>query len=114
MTKWKRVFVSVFIFSLVLFLAPIPSGASGGWGLDKLAHLLIFSALFFSGSRAYKPGIVLLAAALIFYGLLIEFLQLYIFTYRNFNLLDVAFDFLGLAVGILIIKYAKNGLGKTC
>jgi VanZ family protein len=114
-TIWPAMIWSAFIFVLLI----IPNNQLPNEGLipiphfDKLVHFILFGAFaylwnsylsqlkIFAGS-ARRFGVILFA--ILIYGLLLEFLQLY--TGRNFDWYDILAD----SVGVLFIK--KPGLFK--
>jgi len=104
MKKWKLIFYCVFALSLVLFLAPVASGAPGKWGLDKLAHFFIFGVLLISGFKAFANSRRQTLLWLIAYAPLIELFQYYFFFYRSFDLRDIVFDLAGLILGYVVYK----------
>ncbi len=69
---------------------------------DKFNHLFAFIVLSFLAHIAYsKMQKIKWAAALFFYGLLIECIQ-YFLPHREFSLLDLATDALGIIVYLII------------
>jgi hypothetical protein len=110
-TIFWRIF---FIFSLiaVMWLALIPMGGTGGfYGQDKLAHLIIFSSLFFIGMQAFPRQIIFwlpLYIGLFLYGVLMEYLQGKT-GYRSMEVWDLVADGLGLLLGnFLWVLYVKK------
>jgi VanZ family protein len=85
-----------------LALAPLDDiPVSTGW--DKLNHLLAFAVLLMLIDWGYpeKPLWQFKILALMCYGFLIEFIQAFI-PYREFSLLDIGADMLGLGIYLLV------------
>lgn len=94
-------FIALVIISY-LALAPIDdSPVTTGW--DKLNHLLAFAVLLMLLDLGH-PRMAFWqfkVPALLFYACLIEFIQAFI-PYREFSLLDIVADMLGLGVYLLV------------
>ena len=96
---------------------PNPPGASGGeWRYD-LAHMVeyaILGVLVFFALRAYRPSWPWLAIAVtawafaVLYGMSDEFHQSFV-PNRDANWLDVGFDALGAALGIVLVRGIRGG-----
>lgn len=80
---------------------------------DKIAHLLMYSALTFSlvlanRNRLSKPlNYIVLALVPLFYGFLIEMAQKFFTTSRSGDFLDLCFNIIGITLAVitwLIIK----------
>lgn len=100
-----------------LALAPLDAvSLSTGW--DKLNHLLAFAVLLLLLDWAYPVMSVWPSKLLMLftYGFLIEFAQAFI-PYREFSLLDVAADCLGLVVYLLLrpvlLRYRVSVVGGS-
>ncbi len=79
---------------------------------DKSNHLLAFLALFVALSFAYLSlGVLSKSIILFLYGLQIEIVQ-YFLPYRDFSLLDLFADCLGIGLGILFYKLMIKYFGK--
>ena len=90
---------------LVLSLMPPSSGLpTTGW--DKSNHMLGFGTLGFLGVRSWPNRTVVVLAALLAYGGLIEVLQS-LTPYRSAEWADLLADGVGLAVGLLIARVSE-------
>ena len=84
-----------------LLLSPIPSETKLFFGADKIAHCLIFfsvtswSCLVYSGKK-----ITQFAFLLVFYGLILEVMQMTLIPSRNFEWMDWVSDILGILLGL--------------
>jgi VanZ family protein len=85
-----------------LALAPLDdSPVTTGW--DKLNHLLAFAVLLMLLDWGYPvlPLWHFKLPSLLFYACLIEFIQAFI-PYREFSLLDIGADMLGLGIYLIV------------
>jgi VanZ family protein len=104
----KYLYKTTFFLTILIieFLATATQGAEQitlGW--DKLNHLAAFSVLYILFSLAFRQvSVVLKVSLLIAYGLQIEIAQHFL-PPREFSLLDVVADILGILFGIIIYPY---------
>lgn len=105
--KLWRVLLALALFAiLVLSLMPPSSGLpTTGW--DKSNHMLGFGTLGFLGIRGWPNRAVVVLAALLAYGGLIEILQS-LTPYRSAEWADLLADGLGLAVGWLAARMSLS------
>lgn len=95
-------FFTTLVVISVLALVPLEdSSFTTGW--DKLNHVLAFGVLLLLLDSAYPLLRLwqLKIPVLLFYALLIEFIQAFI-PYREFSLLDIVADVVGLGVYLLL------------
>jgi len=104
-----KVFFSVGMFYICLisifYLATTPleiEPLKNIW--DKVNHFVAFFTLYIMLSLAH-PNLKLLQKVLIllFYGVFIEFIQFFL-PYREFSLLDIVADGLGIVIGIVLLR----------
>ncbi|MEJ2489699.1 MAG: VanZ family protein [Sulfurovaceae bacterium] len=107
----KYPYKTIFFLTLLIieFLATATKGVEQitlGW--DKLNHLAAFSVLYILFSLAFRQvSVVLKVVLLIAYGLQIEIAQHFL-PPREFSLLDVIADMLGILFGFFIYPYAAK------
>jgi len=78
--------------------------------LDKMVHLVlyfIFATFLFSGFTSYYTSqnkkartFIYGSAIALFYGILIELLQLLVFSHRSFEILDIAGNIIGITAAL--------------
>lgn len=101
--------ITWFVFITVLFLLPGQDLPDEDWFhkvyLDKWVHSGFFCALMvlmfvplYTRGKLLKKNVNILSAAAILYGVLIEFIQLLWIPNRSFDVLDMCFDALGVAI----------------
>ena len=111
MSRWlllrRLAFGAALAVTTVLMLVPSPGTASSN---DKVDHVLVFATLTLLGAWAMVPT-RWLVPGLIAYAALTELLQAAATEVRHGDLLDVAADLVGIAVGVLIagliVRYNK-------
>ncbi|QQG39951.1 MAG: VanZ family protein [Candidatus Aenigmatarchaeota archaeon] len=98
--KRKLAFVLWTLFIAVVTLTPLPAGgpAAPATQVDKIAHFALFFIFAFlaariRGARTWENYLLIIAAA-VAYGGLIEYLQLYV-PGRESDMLDIVADALG-------------------
>ena len=74
----KLAALSCIIFSWFLFLSPIKGTEVFFQGQDKLAHLMVYSALLLINGTFFKLDAKLIALVLFLQGVMIEFIQPYV------------------------------------
>lgn len=94
----QAAFATALVVTTVLMLVPSPGTASSN---DKVDHVLVFATLTLLGAWAMVPT-RWLVPGLIAYAALTELLQAAATEVRHGDLLDVAADLVGIAVGVLI------------
>ena len=109
---WKRLALAYFLMTTILLLwsgnalpktnlITIPF-------FDKIIHLILFallSALFlkaYPSSQKYWKAKILVC--IILYGILIEFVQLYLVPFRSFEIVDILADSLGALSGLILVR----------
>ena len=109
--------VGALIFFTILFCLPGSAFPKEDWlskvYFDKWVHIGIFTVLLFLWCRSlgvsHIMAYILLVLIAITYGFLIEFIQDRFVENRSWDLGDVAADFVGSVVGVLVWKgYKKN------
>jgi VanZ family protein len=75
---------------------------------DKANHFVAFFALFIALSTGF-PNIELISRVLLlmFFGIHIEVVQAFL-PFREFSLLDIFADFIGVVIGILSLKIFRH------
>lgn len=119
MARHHRI-IAVAVWAALIFTAssfPNPPGASGGeWQYD-LAHTVeyaILAALAFFALRAHRTSWPWFAVAVtawafaVLYGMSDEFHQSFV-PNRDANWLDVGFDSLGAALGMVLVRGIRGG-----
>jgi len=96
----RSVFTGLLLISLVTFLLPADDLTSSAPN-DKVTHLLIFAALAVSGRWAGLPVLPLLGG-LTAYAAVTEVLQAVLPINRHGDLRDLAADFVGVLVGLVL------------
>lgn len=123
MLRWKIfrlkiVAISWLLIMCVLFFLPGSDLPKANWldqiHFDKWVHIGLFAVLLFLWRSSFdyqvnRYGLLLLAAALI-YGFMVELIQLYWVSNRSFDLYDVVADMTGSALGLWMYRtvYKKN------
>lgn len=110
---WKAAFCALLVIVSWLALTPQPPHAMDtGW--DKLNHLLAFAALALAGRYGF-PGshvrALAVAAALLGFGIAIEWLQSFVPS-RSSELNDVLADAIGIALGLLAAAVVRRLSGR--
>lgn len=98
--SWRALLVVLLVVVSYLALTPTPLEGSES-GLDKVAHLMAFSALAFVGYLGFPASRgmrIALLFGLLAYGALIEVLQLFV-PGRSSEWGDLLADVLGIALG---------------
>lgn len=96
--RWRILLAMALLAILVLSLMPPSSGLpTTGW--DKSNHMLGFGTLGFLGIRSWPKRAVMVLAALLAYGGLIEILQS-LTPYRSAEWADLLADGVGLLLGL--------------
>jgi VanZ family protein len=89
------------LLSLVVLFLPSSGVPSAPDGVDKLVHLAVFALLGASGRGARIPPLPLVVALTV-YAVVSEVLQGVLPIDRDFDVLDVVADCLGVSVGVLL------------
>lgn len=97
----RVLFAAVIGASLVVLFAPTASGPELFPYADKVIHVLLFSVLAWSGTRA-GVALVPLAAALVAYAVASETIQATVLSERAGDWRDVVADLVGLGIGLLV------------
>jgi VanZ family protein len=99
-----------FIMTIVLLALPGSALPKQSWlsalWVDKWVHIGLFGILTLLWCRVLADKrklrvFILIAAACLFYGLAMEFVQLYFITNRSFDMSDVVADGVGCIAGVL-------------
>ena len=84
-----------------LFLTPIQAETKLFFGADKIAHLLIFFLITSWSCIVYsRKKIRQFAFLLVFYGLILEVMQMSLIPGRNFEWMDWFFNIIGILLGL--------------
>ena len=97
------------ILTYLHFMTPPSIGIEGFVGIDKLAHLLMFfiTMIWFVNITS-NPYWNVVGCLLVFYALILEWMQMQFFPARSFEWLDWFADFLGVVVSIFIWRLLTN------
>ncbi|MES2798715.1 MAG: VanZ family protein [Bacteroidota bacterium] len=102
----RIVFALLFIFVSYLLLFPseeLPKVEVS----DKLAHVLVFFSLMFTGGLAFgRKNYLRTGILLIMYGALVEIVQPYV--NRNASLYDALANFSGVIIAIVLIYFVDQ------
>lgn len=101
----KIIFALLFLFSVVLFFAPIHSSAGGGFGLDKIVHAAIFAALVYTALRAFPRQKLITVVLLCLYAYMVEYIQGKFLPLRHFDWMDITSDIVGLGIGLVVFIF---------
>ena len=93
----KTIFWTAWLASLVLFFYPFPVSYGAGFGLDKVAHFVIFAVLGFYGFRTYSQKIYHTFLSLASYAFVIEYIQGHFLPSRSLDWYDAIAGVVGLA-----------------
>jgi VanZ family protein len=107
---WRWLLALAMLAILVLSLLP-PSPMLAGTGWDKSNHMLGFGTLALLGHLGWPRHVVVVLAALLAYGGLIEVLQSFT-PDRAAEWLDLVADGVGLAVGHVVGRLVVHGLKR--
>lgn len=107
---WVGAGVVLLVTIMALALLPMAIGIPGLTN-DKVVHFLTFTLLMIWFLGVFEPVMApRVAAALVFYGVLMEFLQSFT-PYRSADPYDVLSDGIGISAGWLL---ASAGLRRWC
>ncbi len=125
---WRRFWPAVLWSIVIMFLMGLPGDvfpeivSFWDWlSPDKIVHLFVFGTLSFLillGLRDEYDGakrskyVVIAVSLTVFYGVLTELLQYYVFVGRSGNIYDAIADALGALLGWLLFKPGLNALKK--
>lgn len=106
---WRWAFGLAVLGQLVLLYWPRPVSDGGLPHLDKVAHLLAFAAVAWTGRQA---GLALrpLVVALVGHGVLSEVLQATALPDRSGDPVDVVADWAGVLLGCLLPRTRRGGM----
>lgn len=116
LNNWIWAAIAWLVLVSVLFCLPGSALPAAGWmgaiQLDKWVHIGIFSVLCFLWSRALNLNktfsLMLLAVVAIIYGFGVEVVQDRLIVNRSFDLYDLMADGVGIALGLVALKYIKK------
>ncbi len=107
--RWRWLLLLMLAITSWLAFMPSEPQIDTALQMDKLEHILAFAALAFvarlggdSRSPALREGLALLS-----YGLFIEVVQSWLPS-RHADVLDLAADAAGIAVGLLLVKHLRQ------
>jgi len=100
---WRVALAVTVVVQLVVLYWPDPGGPEGVPHLDKAVHLLVFGAVALTGRLAGLPA-RLLAVLLAAHAVVSELVQHAFLPGRSGDVLDVAADLAGAAVGLLLAR----------
>lgn len=111
-TNWNKPLILSIVIILIVTLTP-GNGKFAGNYLDKVAHFLIFFNLGIQISSCFKNRTNLIFAIMagIAFGVLTEVIQQFI-PGRNFEVLDILADSLGVILGVLLYRKNNNWFSK--
>ena len=99
-TQYLITFFLLLLITFLHFIKPPSIEVSSIFGIDKFFHFFMFCSLtLWSCFVLSKEGIKLFVIFLIFYGLMLEWMQMAFFPLRSFEWMDWLFDTLGVLVG---------------
>jgi len=101
----RAMFIIWFLFTLVLFLMPWSGQEVGFTLMDKIIHFGLFFLLFIFAFLSFKTAWYKVFLWLLFYVVIIEFIQEFFIPGRGYQPGDLLAGFLGLLVGCLLFKY---------
>ena len=109
--------MAIFWTILTLYLSLISARSASKFniwdftGTDKLAHLIFYAVFSFLWCMSLRKRNVEKKYVLffsIFFGILMEICQLYLFNGRSFELFDIIANIIGSVVGLILFKKIIN------
>ena len=109
--------IAALIFFTILFCLPGSAFPKDDWlskiAFDKWVHIGIFTVLLFLWCRGLtlnsQSAYITLVIIAVLYGFLIEIIQDRFVANRSYDMGDVAADFIGSVIGVVIwYRYKKN------
>ncbi len=106
-------YISQLVFIAIICLMPVPEDTGPEIpNIDKIIHLSAYAWLCWIGSHAFDSiHLIKNLISLIFYGILIEILQV-LTGYRSFELLDIVANTSGAIIGYFAFKKLRFPLSK--
>ena len=99
-TQYLFTFFLLLLTAIMHFIKPPSIEVTSIFGIDKVLHFLMFFSLSLWSCFVFsKERIKLFLFFLIFYGLMLELIQMAFFPLRSFDRMDWIFDALGVLVG---------------
>jgi len=99
-TQYLFTFFLLLLTAIMHFIKPPSIEVTSIFGIDKVLHFLMFFSLSLWSCFVFsKERIKLFLFFLIFYGLMLELIQMAFFPLRSFEWMDWLFDSLGVLVG---------------
>ena len=107
-----KIFGTIFVLAILTylhFMTPPSIDIDDTVGIDKLVHLLMFfiTMIWFVNITS-NPYWNVVGCLLVFYALMLEWMQMQFFPARSFEWLDWFADFLGVVVSISIWRLLTN------
>ncbi len=110
--RFVKIFGTIFVLAILTylhFMKPPSIGIEGFVGIDKLAHLLMFFlTMIWFVNITPNPYWNVIGCLLVFFGLVLEWMQMQFFPGRSFEWSDWFADFLGVVVSISLWRFFKN------
>jgi VanZ family protein len=103
-TGWRAAFVIACAVHLAALYAPRAAEPDIGFtGVDKVAHLLLFAVVAYTGLRVGVPARPLIAV-LVVNAVLSEFVQHLVLPQRSGDVFDTVADLAGVAIGAWAVR----------
>ena len=107
--RFIKIIGTIFVLSILTylhFMKPPSIGIESFVGIDKLAHLLMFFlTMIWFVNITPNPYWNIIGCLLVFFGLVLEWMQMQFFPERSFEWLDWFADFLGVVVSISLWRF---------
>ena len=112
--RFIKIIGTIFVLSILTylhFMKPPSIGIESIVGIDKLAHLLMFFlTMIWFVNITPNPYWNVIGCLLVFFGLVLEWMQMQFFPGRSFEWFDWFADFLGVVVSVSLWRFLKNKL----
>ena len=112
--RFIKIIGTIFVLSILTylhFMKPPSIGIESFVGIDKLAHLLMFFlTMIWFVNITTNPYWNVIGCLLVFFGLVLEWMQMQFFPGRSFEWSDWFADFLGVVVSISLWRFFINKL----
>lgn len=100
---WRVAFAGAVVVNLVALYWPRPVSSGGIPHLDKVAHVVVFAAVAWTGLRSRVP-VVVLVVVLVLHAVTSEVLQASVLPRRSGDAVDVVADLVGVLVGVALAR----------
>ena len=112
--RFIKIFGTIFVLAILTylhFMTPPSIGIEDIAGIDKLAHLLMFFlTMIWFVNITPNPYWNVIGCLLVFFGLVLEWMQMQFFPGRSFEWSDWFADFLGVVVSVSLWRFLINKL----